>query len=147
MFILLFIGGDLMETIAQISYKENVIIKAEELSEVFKSSGIKRPSDDLNRLQRMIENSGVLITAWDNHRLIGVARAITDYSYCCYLSDLAVNKDYQNKGIGRELIRLVQEQIGEEVALLLLSSPIAMEYYPKIGFEKIENGFKIARKR
>lgn len=95
----------------------------------------------------MIENSGVLITAWDNHRLIGVARAITDYSYCCYLSDLAVNKDYQNKGIGRELIRLVQEQIGEEVALLLLSSPIAMEYYPKIGFEKIENGFKIARKR
>ncbi|MEK3980889.1 GNAT family N-acetyltransferase [Psychrobacillus sp. FSL K6-2836] len=123
------------------------MIKAEELSEVFKSSGIKRPSDDLNRLQRMIENSGVLITAWDNHRLIGVARAITDYSYCCYLSDLAVNKDYQNKGIGRELIRLVQEQIGEEVALLLLSSPIAMEYYPKIGFEKIENGFKIARKR
>ena len=144
---ILFIGGDLMEAIAQISYKENVIIKAEELSEVFKSSGIKRPSDDLNRLQRMIENSGVLITAWDNHRLIGVARAITDYSYCCYLSDLAVNKDYQNKGIGRELIRLVQEQIGEEVALLLLSSPIAMEYYPKIGFEKIENGFKIARKR
>lgn len=136
-----------MEVITQISYKENVIVKAEELSEVFKSSGIKRPSDDLNRLQRMIENSDILVTAWDNNRLIGVARAITDFSYCCYLSDLAVNKDYQNKGIGRELIRIVQEQIGEEVALLLLSSPIAMEYYPKIGFEKVENGFKVSRKR
>nr|WP_233522569.1 GNAT family N-acetyltransferase [Peribacillus glennii] len=105
---------------------------------VFKKSGIQRPSDGLNRIQLMIENSNVLITAWDNDRLVGVARAITDYCYCCYLSDLAVNQDYQNKGIGKELTRLVQEHIGEEVSLLLLSSPIAMDYYPKIGFEKIE---------
>lgn len=95
----------------------------------------------------MIENSNVLITAWDNGQLIGVARAITDYCYCCYLSDLAVNKKYQNKGIGKELVRMLQEHIGEEVALLLLSSPIAMDYYPKIGFEKIENGFKISRRK
>ncbi|MCC3355644.1 GNAT family N-acetyltransferase [Bacillus sp. REN16] len=135
-----------METITQISYKVNEPIKAEELSNVFKTSGIKRPTDDLKRLQRMIENSNPLITAWDNGQLIGVARAITDYSYCCYLSDLAVNKNYQNNGIGKELVRLLQEHIGGEVALLLLSSPIAMEYYPKIGFEKIENGFKIPRK-
>ncbi|WP_010280101.1 GNAT family N-acetyltransferase [Bacillus timonensis] len=136
-----------METIAQISYKVNESIKAEELSNVFRTSGIKRPSDDLKRLQRMIEHSNVLITAWDNDQLIGVARAITDYCYCCYLSDLAVNKNYQHKGIGKELVRLLQGHIGEEVALLLLSSPIAMEYYPKIGFEKIENGFKIPRKK
>jgi ribosomal protein S18 acetylase RimI-like enzyme len=135
-----------MEKNDQITYKVDATIKVEELSKVFKSSGIKRPSDDLNRLQRMLENSDVLITAWDNDKLVGIARAITDYSYCCYLSDLAVNKEYQNNGIGRELVRLVQEHIGEEVALLLLSSPIAMEYYPKIGFETIENGFIISRK-
>ena len=136
-----------MESINQISYKVNESIKAEELSEVFKTSGIKRPSDDLNRLQRMIDNSNVLITAWYNNQLIGVARAITDYCYCCYLSDLAVNKNYQNRGIGKELLKLLKEHIGDEVTLLLLSSPIAMEYYPKIGFDKIENGFKIPRKK
>ncbi|ADC52206.1 GCN5-related N-acetyltransferase (plasmid) [Alkalihalophilus pseudofirmus OF4] len=136
-----------METITQITYKVNETIKAEELSNVFKTSGIKRPFNDLERLQRMIENSNVLITAWDNDQVVGVARAITDYCYCCYLSDLAVNKNYQSKGIGKELVSLVQEHIGEEVALLLLSSPIAMEYYPKIGFEKIKNGFKISRKK
>ncbi|AYV69681.1 GNAT family N-acetyltransferase [Niallia circulans] len=136
-----------MESMNQISYKVNESIKAEELSEVFKTSGIKRPSDDLNRLQQMIDNSNVLITAWYNNQLIGVARAITDYCYCCYLSDLAVNKNYQNRGIGKELVRLLKEHNGDEVALLLLSSPIAMEYYPKIGFEKIENGFKIPRKK
>jgi N-acetylglutamate synthase-like GNAT family acetyltransferase len=136
-----------MEKNAQISYKINEPIKAEALSNVFKTSGINRPSDDLKRLQQMIDNSNVLITAWSNDQLIGVARAITDYCYCCYLSDLAVNKNYQNKGIGKGLVRILQGHIGEEVALLLLSSPIAMEYYPKIGFEKIENGFKISRKK
>lgn len=143
MFILLFIGGDLMETIAQISYKENVIIKAEELSEVFKSSGIKRPSDDLNRLQRMIENSGVLITAWDNHRLIGVARAITDYSYCCYLSDLAVNKDYQNKGIGRELIRLVQEKLVKKLPYYFCLPLLRWNTTPKSVSKKLRMVLKL----
>ncbi|WP_347564344.1 GNAT family N-acetyltransferase [Bacillus sp. MM2020_4] len=62
---------------------------------------MKRPSDDLKRLQAMIDNSNVLIIAWDNEQLVGVARAMTDYCYNCYLSDLAVNKNYQNKGIGK----------------------------------------------
>lgn len=58
-----------MESMNQISYKVNESIKAEELSEVFKTSDIKRPSDDLNRLQQMIDNSNVLITAWYNNQL------------------------------------------------------------------------------
>jgi len=136
-----------VSTISKINYKINVNIKAEELSHVFKCSCIKRPADDLNRLQRMIENSNLIITAWDNDLLIGIARAITDYSYSCYLSDLAVDNGYQNKGIGKKLVQMIQENIGEEVALILLSSPIAMEFYPAIGFEGIENGFKVSRKR
>jgi ribosomal protein S18 acetylase RimI-like enzyme len=136
-----------LEKFIQITYKINTTVKTEDLSRVFKASGIKRPSDDLPRLQRMIENADINITAWDNEKLVGIARAITDYSYCCYLSDLAVDKEYQNKGIGKKLVQLLQEQIGEEVALLLLSSPTAMDYYPHIGFEKIENGFRISRKR
>jgi N-acetylglutamate synthase-like GNAT family acetyltransferase len=94
----------------------------------------------------MIDYADITISAWDNDKLVGTARAITDFSYCCYLSDLAVNKEYQNKGIGTKLVNILQEKIGDEVALLLLSSPIAMEYYPHIGFEKIDNGFKIPRK-
>lgn len=129
-----------------ISYKATAEIKTEDLSRVFKASGIKRPSDDLPRLQRMIDNADIILAAWDQGKLIGIARAITDYSYCCYLSDLAVDREYQNMGIGKELVRLLQEQLGEEVTLLLLASATAMEYYPHIGFEKIENGFKITRK-
>ena len=41
----------------------------------------------------------------------------------------------------------VEELIGSESILLLLSSPEAMDYYPRIGFEKVENGWIIKRKR
>lgn len=94
----------------------------------------------------MIQNSDLILTAWDKDKLIGIARAITDFSYCCYLSDLAVDKDYQRAGIGKKLVEMLQNEIGDEVALLLLASPAAMDYYPRIGFEKIDNGFRIPRK-
>jgi len=130
-----------------IIYKSNETITAEQLSQVFRISGIKRPVDDLPRLQKMLDNGDILITAWDGDQLVGIARSITDYSYCCYLSDLAVNKSYQSLGIGKELVRQTQQRISEEVALILLSSPIAMEFYPHIGFQKIENGYIIPRQR
>ncbi|MCM3569946.1 GNAT family N-acetyltransferase [Neobacillus mesonae] len=132
---------------AKIDYKLNTSITAKELSQLFKASGIKRPADDLPRLQKMITNADLTFSAWDGEKLAGIARAITDFSYCCYLSDLAVDKDYQKCGIGKRLVTLLREEIGDEVTLLLLSSPIAMEYYPRIGFEKADNGFKIMRRR
>ena len=130
-----------------IIYKSNETITAEQLSQVFRTSGIKRPVDNLPRLQKMLDNGDILITAWDDDQIVGIARSITDYSYCCYLSDLAVNKSYQSLGIGKELVRQTQQQISEEVALILLSSPIAMEFYPRIGFQKMENGYIIPRQR
>ncbi|SFC25505.1 Acetyltransferase (GNAT) domain-containing protein [Bacillus sp. OV322] len=131
----------------KIEYKVNAAITPLQMSKLFKASGLNRPAEDLPRLQRMIDHADILITAWDGNHLAGIARAITDFSYCCYLSDLAVDKHYQKSGIGRELTRLVQEQAGKETALLLLSSPIAMEYYPRIGFEKADNAFKIPREK
>ena len=130
-----------------ITYKTNESITAEQFSKVFRASGIRRPVDDLPRLQKMLEHSDLLITAWDREQLVGVARSITDFSYCCYLSDLAVDQNYQSHGIGKELVRQTQQQINEEVALILLSSPIAMEFYPRIGFQKVENGYIIPRLR
>ncbi len=129
-----------------IHYEESKTISAEELAAVFRKSGIRRPVEDLPRLQKMIDQADITITAWEGGTLVGIARAITDFSYCCYLSDLAVDRDYQKKGIGKELVRRVHEQLGDDISLLLLASPIAMEYYPKIGFQKIENGYIIPRK-
>ncbi|MDQ0252704.1 ribosomal protein S18 acetylase RimI-like enzyme [Evansella vedderi] len=130
-----------------ITYEVNAPVDERDLSTLFKASGIKRPSDDLPRLRSMLDHADITLTAWDNNQLVGIARAITDYSYCCYLSDLAVDSIYQQEGIGKRLVDMLREQIGEEVTLILLASPTAMEYYPKLGFEKIDNGFRVLRRR
>lgn len=129
----------------EITYKDSKDIKAEDISRVFRTSGIKRPYQDLDRLERMLQNSDIVITAWQDEKMIGIARALTDYSYCCYLSDLAVDLDYQKRGIGQKLINIVREKIGEESSLVLLSAPGAVDYYPKVGFTHNERAFVIAR--
>lgn len=130
-----------------ITYLEDKLLNAADVAEVFKKSGIKRPYEDIERVQRMIDNSDIIISAWDDKKMIGLARAITDYSYCCYLSDLAVDKEYQNQGIGKQLVNKLQIILGEEPSLVLLSSPGAIEFYPRIGFEKTDKAYVIARQK
>jgi GNAT superfamily N-acetyltransferase len=129
-----------------ITYKLGQEITATQLIELFRSSGIKRPLDQPERISNMITQCDILYTAWDNDTLVGVARAISDFSYCCYLSDLAVAKSHQQQGIGEALIQHVRDHLGDEVSLLLLSAPTAMDYYPKVGFELANNAFLIKRK-
>ncbi len=128
-----------------ITYRTDAVLTAPQLADLFERSGITRPTKDLERIGRMIEHADLLITAWDGEYLVGVARSLTDFSFCCYLSDLAVDAAYQHQGIGRELVRQTRELAGEESALLLLSAPGAMEYYPKIGMEEVRNGWIINR--
>ena len=125
----------------QISYKINQPLETQDIIEVFDSSGINRPTNEPEKIAKMFANSNLLISAWDGDLLVGISRSVTDFSYCCYLSDLAVRKDYQKAGIGDELIRLTFDNIGESKMLLLISSPEAMEYYPKVGFKKIDSTF------
>jgi predicted N-acetyltransferase YhbS len=95
----------------------------------------------------MFAAPSLVISAWLNGRLVGVCRSLTDYSYCCYLSDLAVEKALQGQGVGKELVKRTQAVIGDEVSLILLSAPAAMSYYPAVGFQRAENAFVIRRKR
>jgi len=129
-----------------ITYKINVPLKTQNIIDVFDSSGIVRPTKDPKRIKKMFANSNLTVSAWDKKKLVGISRSVTDFSFCCYLSDLAVRKEYQKLGIGKELIRITKDNIGESVMLLLLSAAPARDYYPKVGFEKVENGFIIKRK-
>jgi ribosomal protein S18 acetylase RimI-like enzyme len=130
-----------------IEYRHNFPLDPDDVVRVFDSSGLTRPTKDLARIARMFATSNLILSAWSEGKLVGVCRALTDYSYCCYLSDLAVDREFQKRGIGKQLIQRVQAVIGEEVSLILLSAPGAMAYYPRIGFVKIENGFMVKRAR
>ncbi len=97
--------------------------------------GQRRPIDNDACLQGMLDHADVLATAWDGDKLIGVSRSLTDWTYACYLADLAVDIDYQRHGIGKALIDLTQRQLGPLCKIILLAAPAANEYYPRIGFE------------
>lgn len=129
-----------------ITYKVGVTPSIAEIITVYDSSGIIRPTTDSARIAKMYANSNLLVTAWFGEELIGISRSLTDFCFACYLSDLAVKLEYQKHGIGKELIEVTKREIGDQTTLILLSAPTAMEYYPKIGFDKITNGFIIHRK-
>ena len=128
-----------------IKYLKNIDLNLEDIILVFEKSSINRPIGNKNRIKLMFDNSNLIISAWDQDKLVGLCRALTDFSYCCYLSDLAVDMDYQRQGIGKTMIDLVKKEISDEVALILLSAPSSMSFYPKVGFGKFENGFIINR--
>jgi len=134
--------GNIMQTI---TYAQDRRLTPEQLADVFTRSGIKRPVDDLARMEKMLQHGNLLVTAWDGQSLVGVARALTDFAFCCYLSDLAVDRAYQHQGIGQALIDQVRSAIGRDSMLLLLAAPGAMAYYPKVGFEAVGNGWIIQR--
>lgn len=118
-------------------YETNRAISAAEFVDVLRRSTLaeRRPVDDPKSIAAMLEHANLVCTAWDGPTLVGVARSLTDFEYCCYLSDLAVDENYQKRGVGRELIRLTQSQLGARAKLILLAAPKAESYYPKIGFQ------------
>lgn len=132
----------------EIAYAVEPGLVAEEFRAVLIAStlGERRPVEDLDRLDRMLRHADLIVTARDGGRLVGISRAVTDYSYCCYLSDLAVDVAYQRKGIGKRLIEETHRAAGEETMLILVAAPAAEGYYPRIGMTQRPSCWTIARK-
>jgi predicted N-acetyltransferase YhbS len=121
-----------------ISYRTGNNLDLDVVIELYRAStlGARRPVDDRPRMQRMLREANLVITAWDGEQLVGISRSLTDFSYATYLSDLsdlAVRESHQRLGIGKELIRRTQSA-SAPATLILLAAPAAEQYYPHIGF-------------
>jgi GNAT superfamily N-acetyltransferase len=118
-------------------------LSVEEFQQILLDSTLaeRRPANDLVRLERMLRGANLIVTARIDDTLVGIARSVTDHAYCCYLSDLAVSKTAQGKGIGRELIEHTRRQVGPEVSVILLAAPAAVAFYEKIGMPRHPAGF------
>jgi predicted N-acetyltransferase YhbS len=124
-------------------------LSVEEFRRVLVASTLaeRRPASDLGRLEKMLRHADLVVTAREAGQLVGVARSVTDFSYCCYLSDLAVDVSYQHQGIGKRLIGETHRAAGENTTLILLAAPAAETYYPKIGMARHESCWIIPRIR
>lgn len=121
----------------KINYANEPSLTAAEFIDVLRRSTLaeRRPVDQLERVERMLRGADVIITARCEGRLVGVSRAITDFAYCTYLSDLAVDEQFQRQGIGKQLIEETHAAAGLETRLILLAAPKARTYYPHIGMQ------------
>jgi ribosomal protein S18 acetylase RimI-like enzyme len=110
-----------------IDFKVNHPVTTDQFLGLLESStlGERRPIQDRSCMEGMLENSNLIISAWDSSLLVGIARNVTDFHYACYLSDLAVHQDYQRSGIGKRLQSLTQMQLGPRCEVILLAAPAA----------------------
>jgi len=121
---------------AEVHYAVGETLRVDEFIDLLQRSTLaaRRPVDDHACLQGMLDHADLMVTARRDGELVGIARSVTDFHYCCYLSDIAVDRAQQNRGIGRRLIHETRERLGPRCKLILLSAPEAAGYYPKLGF-------------
>lgn len=132
-----------------ISFALEPELSAEEFRGILITSTLaeRRPAEDLSRLDKMLRHADLIVTARDVSRLVGVSRAVTDFSYCCYVSDLAVDVACQRQGIGKRLIDETHRAAGENTTLILVAAPAAENYYPRIGMKHLASCRAIPRKQ
>ena len=132
---------------SNIAYAIEPDLSADEFIDVLQktSLGERRPVDDRPRIDGMLRQADLIVTARHNGQLVGISRALTDFQFCTYLSDLAVNESYQRQGIGRRLIQETHQAAGPRTMLILISAPQAVTYYPHIGLEQHPSCWVIPR--
>lgn len=119
-----------------VEYRVDRPLNADQFVDILERStlGERRPIADRVCMEGMVSRASLMVTAWDGATLVGVARSMTDFCYACYLSDLAVDVDYQRAGVGRALVQHTLKQLGARCKIRLISAPAAADYYRKIGF-------------
>ncbi len=128
----------------EITYQVETNLSVAEFRDVLVRStlGERRPINNNDRLEKMCKNADIMITARFEGKLVGVARSLSDFTFATYLSDLAVDEEFQKLGIGKRLIAETKKFVPEG-KLILLAAPTAREYYPKIGMTQFEYSFYI----
>lgn len=136
-------------TIDAIAYAREETLDSDAFHDILERSGLaeRRPVADRARLERMLAHANLIVTAREaaSGRLVGVARSLTDFAFCCYLSDLAVDRADQKRGIGEHLIAETQRHATPQATLILLSAPAAMGFYQRIGLPLADNAFVVQR--
>lgn len=132
---------------SEIAYGIEPELSVTEFVDVLRRSTLaeRRPVDDANAMGGMLKHASLIVTARAEGRLVGISRALTDYHACTYLADLAVDVEFQGRGIGRELIRRTHDSAGVHTMLLLLAAPKAETYYPHIGMSKHDSCWVIPK--
>jgi GNAT superfamily N-acetyltransferase len=129
---------------AALTYRLDRIPPVDAIRALYAAVPLRRPIHDPERIRRMFEDANVVISAYDGDHLVGLLRGWTDFVWDGYVCDLAVHPAFQKAGVGRQLLDLAVG-LGEGIQWVLQAAPLARDYYAHVGWEKIENAWKMNR--
>ena len=89
------------------------------------------------RISQLVNNVPISLVARNKKGLaVGVLFGLTDYAYWLFVTDLGVDRDYENQGIGRQLMKAAHDVAGGErdIAIYLVANENAISFYEKNGF-------------
>ncbi len=125
--------------------KINAPLSVQQVHDLYQQTQFNKPIDDPDRLQTMIAETPLVLSMWDGAKLIGFARCLTDFEYCCYLRDILILPAYEGHQLGHQLMTTLQAYIGPRVTLSLKAADSAIGFYERIGLLKADNMFRIGR--
>ena len=113
-------------------------LDAEQFLKLYTSVSWEPPCKE--QVEKALQNTTATFLAFDNDEAIGMVRLIGDGGMSFYIKDFAVVPQYQSKGVGKLLIKSIEDYIKEvvgewAVSLELISTIEAQPFYEKMGFE------------
>ncbi len=123
---------------SEIEYKEIHEFTKEDLQDLFLS--VEWSSGHFpDKLQIAMRNFETVISAWDADKLVGMICAMDDGIMTAYIHYLLVRPDYQDKGIGRELVSRVKEIYDDYLRIVVVGYDDEVHFYENCGFEKADD--------
>lgn len=98
--------------------------------------GSQYPAERFNaRIERLVKNVPISLTARDDGKLVGVLFGITDFAYWLFITDLGVDRDCVGQGIGRKLMEAALEAAGgkDDIIVYTCANENAVGFYEKLG--------------
>jgi N-acetylglutamate synthase-like GNAT family acetyltransferase len=129
-----------------LDYAVSAAVSPDELSGLLQDAAGSRYSP--RELQRLIDGSTAYVTARDAQsggRLVGFGRVLSDGAVVAYINNMAVSPDYQRRGVGQAILRLLVEAAGEVKSIFLYSNT-ADAFYLRHGFERSEKRLYLRRR-
>ncbi|MCB9496037.1 MAG: GNAT family N-acetyltransferase [Fibrobacteria bacterium] len=122
----------------------DVVPPTEAIIHLFVASALRRPVREPERIASMYANSPLVRSAWIGEKLVGLMRGWHDGSFDGFIADLAVDPEHHNRGIGRALLDSLAA-LGPEIQWVLLASPLALDYYQKLGWTETDKARLFSR--
>lgn len=124
-----------------ITYKQNPQLDFQAVLDLYASVGWTNYTACPDMLQNALENTLLVLAAFDREQLVGMLRAVGDGYSIVFIQDILVLPAYQRQGIGRQLLEQAIAHFPDIYQLHLLTDNAekTRSFYEALGFTAVDS--------